>query len=68
MSLASQASSKSSTVNTFRGENLCMAASSLSFFFFSPDKARKNVGMERLSSVSDLSENLPTDVIWMCRR
>ena len=32
-------------------------------FFFSPDSARKNVGIERLLSVSDFNENRPTDVI-----
>ena len=32
-------------------------------FFFSPDSARKNVGIERLSFVSDFKENRPTDVI-----
>ena len=39
------------------------ASNDVSAFFFSPDSARKNVGMERLSFVSDFNENRPTDVI-----
>ena len=35
----------------------------LSSDFLRPDRARKNVGIERLVSDSDLSENLPIEVI-----
>jgi len=36
---------------------------SSSSFFFSPVSAKKNVGIDLLSLVSDFKENLPTDVI-----
>ena len=65
-------SSKSSTVNIFRLFELndddfvfidVVGSTCGCGCFFSPANARKNVGIERLVSVSDFRENLPIDVI-----
>ena len=42
---------------------MCRDDESIGVVFFSPDRAKKKVGMDRLCSVSDLSENRPTAVI-----